>query len=232
MTKPAALFVSRMSSPPGKFECLTSLGLPDILYAPGLGARAATRENPRVAPMRLTEDHTMCRALIRSAACALLGVLTLAGTAFGDSAKSRLEQLMGPKFREAGLERATPAEIAVLEQFMIEHAGELRALTPASDTASAAAVVAADPARAERAEKKSEPADNRVSSRIAGVFKGWSSGTTLTLENGQRWRVTDGSSLVTRPLDSPAVTVQPGTFGSWWLRVEGYNSAARVKPAN
>jgi hypothetical protein len=174
----------------------------------------------------------MRRALIRFTAGVVLGVLALAGTAVGDAAKSRLEQLMGPKFREAGLDRATPAQIAVLEQFMIEHAGELRALTPASDTASAAAVVAAEPAREQRAEKKSASNDESVSSRIAGAFKGWRPGTTLTLENGQQWRVADDSSLATRALDRPAVTIEPGSFGSWWLRVEGYNAAARVKPAN
>ncbi len=96
----------------------------------------------------------MRRALIRSVASIALGVFALAGSAVADSAKSRLEQLMGPKFREAGLDRATPAEIAVLEQFMIEHAGELRALTPASDTKSATAVVAAGPAREQRVEKR------------------------------------------------------------------------------
>ncbi|WP_313917209.1 hypothetical protein [Tahibacter sp.] len=174
----------------------------------------------------------MRRALIRSAAGVVLGMFALAGSAVGDGATSRLEQLMGPKFREAGLDRASPAEIAVLEQFMIEHAGELRALTPASDTKSAAAVVAAEPARERHSENKSASNDERVSSRIAGAFKGWSPGTTLTLENGQRWRVADSSSLATRALDRPAVTIEPGSFGSWWLRVEGYNTAARVKPAN
>lgn len=175
----------------------------------------------------------MRRTLIRSAA-AVLGVLVVAGMAGADgTAKSRLEQLMGPKFREAGLDRATPAEIAVLEQFMIEHAGELRALTPASDTTSAAAVVDATSASERRPEKKSEPEDQRVSSRIAGEFKGWTSGTTLTLENGQQWRVSgEGSLVVPRPLDRPAVTIERGSFGQWWLRVEGYNTQARVKPAN
>ena len=175
----------------------------------------------------------MRRALIFSTAGVVLGVLAFAGSAVGDAAKSRLEQLMGPKFHEAGLDRATPAEIAVLERFMIEHAGELRALTPASDAASAAAVVAAEPAQERRTEKKSAAKGERVASRIAGAFTGWRPGTTLTLENGQQWRVGDDSSLtVPRALDRPAVTVEPGTFGNWWLRVEGYNTAARVKPAN
>ena len=169
----------------------------------------------------------MRRALIRSTAGFVLGVLVLAGSAAGDEAKSRLEQIMGPKFREAGLERATPAEIAVLEQFIIEHADELRALEHRSERKSAAAVTGADVEREHRADK------NVVSSRIAGEFKGWRQGTTLTLENGQQWRVEDNSTLtVPRALASPAVTVKPGTFGNWWLRVEGYNTTAKVKPAN
>jgi len=174
----------------------------------------------------------MRRTLIRSATCLVLGMSVFAASAFGDTAKSRLEQLMGPKFRAAGLDRATPEEIAVLEQFMIEHAGELRALTPASDTASAATVVAAEPTRARHGDTKSTSNDASTSSRIAGAFKGWGPGTTLTLENGQRWRVSDDSTLAVRAMDRPAVTIEPGALGTWWLRVEGYNSAARVKPAN
>lgn len=175
----------------------------------------------------------MRRSLTRSAAGVLLGVLLLAGSAAGAEATSRLEQLMGPKFREAGLDRATPAQIAVLEQFMVEHADELRALTPASDNTSAAAVVATEPARERRAEKKEAANDERVSSRVVGEFKGWRQGTTLTLENGQQWRVSDDSNLtIPRGLDRPAVTIERGSFGNWWLRVEGYNTTARVKPAN
>ncbi|WP_257387136.1 hypothetical protein [Tahibacter caeni] len=173
----------------------------------------------------------MRHALIRSAVGVMLAALAFAATADADPAKSRLEQLMGPKFREAGLDRATPAEIAVLERFMIEHADDLRALTPASDIPSATAA-AAEPVHKRRAEKVAEASDERVSSRIAGTFNGWRPGTTLTLENGQQWRVSDESSLVTRALDRPAVTIERGSFGQWWLRVEGYNSAARVKPAN
>lgn len=174
----------------------------------------------------------MRRAPILSAAGILMAALVLAGTAVADPAKSRLEALMGPQFREAGLHRATPAEIAVLERFMIEHADELRALTPPSETTSAAVVDAAEPARRRRTETTPEAGDARVTSRIAGAFKGWRPGTTLTLENGQQWRVSDDSSLVTRALDRPAVTIARGSFGQWWLRVEGYNASARVKPAN
>lgn len=174
----------------------------------------------------------MRRARLRSAVCVVLGMFLLAGSAAGEAAKSRLEQLMGPKFREAGLDRATPEQIAILEQFMIEHAAELRALTPASDTASAAAVVAAEPARARNTEKKSAGNNERVSSRIPGAFRGWRPGMTLTLENGQRWRIVDDSTLTTRAMENPVVTIEPGMLGTWWLRVDGYNSAARVKPAN
>lgn len=175
----------------------------------------------------------MRRAPIRFAAGLVLGLLVSAGAAAGEGAKSRLEQVMGEKFREAGLQRATPAEIAVLEQFIIEQADALRALGPTADTRSAAAVTGADAERERRAEREAAAKKEKVSSRIAGEFKGWRHGTTLTLENGQQWRVDDDSSLtVPRPLDSPAATVKPGTFGHWWLRVEGYNTTARVKPAN
>ena len=68
---------------------------------------------------------------------------------------------------------------------------------------------------------------------IAGEFRGWQHGTTLTLQNGQRWRVKDDSTLVVpESLTSPVVFVKPGFLGSWLLRVQGYNTTARVEPAN
>ncbi|WP_133819564.1 hypothetical protein [Tahibacter aquaticus] len=130
---------------------------------PRFGKESARRANAA------HEEKTRRRALVRSAAGIVLGVLVLAGTAVGDAAKSRFEPLMGPKFREAALDRATPAGIALLEQFMIEHAGELRALMPAPDATSAVAVVAAESARERRAGTKSAASAEPVSSRIAGA---------------------------------------------------------------
>jgi hypothetical protein len=175
----------------------------------------------------------MRRAMNRGKACAALVAIAFASFAVGDEPKSRLETLMGAQFHEAGLDRQSAAELAVLERWMIEHASELRLETPISETPSATEVVEAEPARERRAKREEKKSDDRVLSRIVGTFKGWRPGTTLTLANGQKWRVSDDSALtISRGLENPAVMVERGSFGSWWLQVEGYNTVARVKPAN
>lgn len=68
-----------------------------------------------------------------------------------------------------------------------------------------------------------------IHSRILGEFGGWQRNTVFTLENGERWQVTsDDSYSVARRAD-PAITIEPGTLGSFWLRVEGVKRRAKVK---
>lgn len=141
-----------------------------------------------------------------------------------------LRQRMGEaQFHAAGLDRLSPAELATLERWLAAHGGELVDVVPVSQLPSARAA-------AQAAERPAAPAAARqdtISSRIAGRFTGWHAGDVLTLANGQRWRVVDDSSLVTgRPLEAPAVTVKHGLFGGWLLKVEGYNTSARVAPAD
>jgi hypothetical protein len=68
----------------------------------------------------------------------------------------------------------------------------------------------------------------RVESRIAGHFEGWEKGTRLTLENGQVWQTTDDSSVYF-VAESPKVTIEPGSFGSFFLNVDGLRARATVK---
>ena len=67
---------------------------------------------------------------------------------------------------------------------------------------------------------------------VAGRFQGWQTGSVIVLQNGQKWRVIEGSLVVPRPLEQPEVTVKPAALGGWFLKVKGYNSSARVEPAN
>jgi hypothetical protein len=135
------------------------------------------------------------------------------------------QQMSAEQFKAAGLDKLSPQELAQLEAWLATHPP---VTLPASRAASAriAARVPETPAAAERGR-------DRVESRIAGRFHGWHPGSVLTLQNGQQWRVIDSSELVVRQaLDQPPVTVRPGLLGGWNLKVEGYNTQARVKPAN
>src|SRR5262245_33933951 len=68
-----------------------------------------------------------------------------------------------------------------------------------------------------------------VTSTLKGSFNGWSSGTVLELENGQRWRVIEGSLYLGKTLPSPKITIRPGMMGGWYLEAEGQTPKAKVK---
>ena len=67
-----------------------------------------------------------------------------------------------------------------------------------------------------------------ITSRIKGRFEGWSPNSLITLENGQVWQISDGS---TRHYvwDNPKVTIRRGALGSFFLDIEGDNRSPRVR---
>lgn len=133
-----------------------------------------------------------------------------------------LRQHMGEAtFREAGLDQLSAAQLAVLERWLATHPNAMADALPASTMPTASAVSHSSSPKA------------AVDSRIAGSFVGWHKGTVLTLENGQRWQVSDDSTLATgHAIERPGVQVTRALFGGWWLQVDGYNTRARVRPAN
>lgn len=163
-------------------------------------------------------------------------LLSLLGSAplHAQQAVSLQKQMGSAEFTKAGLEKLSPAELQHLQQWLAQHASELAASVPASDETSAAAAAAKAPGPfSHKAKAPKVKRSDAVTSRIAGEFTGWQQGTTLTLQNGQKWRVKDDSTLtVPESLTSPVVFVKPGFLGSWLLRVQGYNTTARVEPAN
>jgi hypothetical protein len=100
--------------------------------------------------------------------------------------------------------------------------------------APAAAASAASAAAAERVAAFGAPQRvpaqeiDAVQSRILGLFEGWDPGQVLLLENGQRWRIADGSSATLR-LRDPKVTVRRAALGTFRIEFEGSNQTARVK---
>ena len=172
----------------------------------------------------------------------LLALLAPAGAVFAQQSQqaSSLEQQMGSAdFQQSGLNKLSPEELAHLQKWLSSHAPELAAAIPASEATSASVAANGKPAkdswfdRLRSHESKAGVPNNTVVSRIVGNFKGWGPGTTLSLQNGQKWQVADDSSLsIFKPLDSPQVTIKPGMVGGWIMKVQGYNTSAQVKPAN
>jgi hypothetical protein len=71
-------------------------------------------------------------------------------------------------------------------------------------------------------------APQAVDSRIVGAFDGWEPNSRIRLENGQVWQVTDGSRGVMAVRD-PKVTISRGSFGTFFLEIEGRRQAPRVR---
>ena len=139
---------------------------------------------------------------------------------------SSLEERMSAKdFREAGLEKLSDAELKALNAW-VERNVRL------ADPAVAAAVAQG------RLPAAAAPEENRVgfenarrdafTSSITGTFKGWFGKTKFELENGQIWQQVEEDRNPMN-VESPQVTITPGSFGSWRLKVEGYNKTTLVK---
>jgi hypothetical protein len=67
-----------------------------------------------------------------------------------------------------------------------------------------------------------------IESHIPGNFEGWYPNAVFTLANGQIWQISDGS---TRRLyrANPKVKIRRGSFGSFFLEIEGDNNSPRVR---
>jgi hypothetical protein len=79
-----------------------------------------------------------------------------------------------------------------------------------------------------RLEKKVDDEPGAIRSTVRGRLDGWRYGTQLTLANGQVWRVVDDVDAVLPELLDPAVRIERGALGAYYLQLEANNSAARV----
>ncbi len=149
---------------------------------------------------------------------ALALLLVVTSTSLVAQTFSSLEERMSQRdFERAGLQNLSAEELAYLNRWLQE-----RGLTaPAASTAGAADRIGLAPA--------ATGSSDRVQSRLLGSFRGWSGNTVFRLENGQVWQQTGGGTLAGVNLESPTVTIEKSLFGAWYLRVEGYNSRAKVK---
>ena len=68
-----------------------------------------------------------------------------------------------------------------------------------------------------------------VNSTMIDEFKGWNEGTIFRLENGQNWRVTSGKYWSPREAAGKAVSIEPGSFGSFHIRIEGIKPTPKVE---
>lgn len=127
------------------------------------------------------------------------------------------ERMSAADFRRAGLDKLTPEELAALNAWL-----QARETSPgAAPTEDRAGFASSNFFGAN--------GPDRIESTVAGNFKGWDrAGDLITLANGQVWRVTDSSTRLRVDLSNPRVVIERNAMGGWQLRVDGYNTRARV----
>lgn len=106
-------------------------------------------------------------------------------------------------------------------------AAPTRAPAPASAQAAGSASAPVEFGFERRAEQKREEVKS-IESRITGKVDGWEPNTRFTLDNGQVWQVSDDSRAFGN-VTNPKVKLSRGTFGTFFLEIEGINAAPRVK---
>lgn len=137
--------------------------------------------------------------------------------------QSLQQQMTAEEFRAAGLDKLSAGELASLDRWLQRQVEE-------------ETIVAAEHAREEARQEAEAAAVGRsgsdrevIQSTIVGEFKGFGRRFRYTLANGQVWEQTDASRLDGVRLTDPAVTINPGIMGAWFLRIDGYNTRAKVK---
>ena len=70
---------------------------------------------------------------------------------------------------------------------------------------------------------------DQISSKILGVFEGWTGTTKFTLENGQVWQQASFGVLRVK-MNNPNIIIKSSILSdTYTLRIEGLNSSIRVK---
>lgn len=134
------------------------------------------------------------------------------------------QQMSADEFKAAGLDKLSAQELAALNAWLQRKVGQ--------ETAKVVET-AKEEGRKEVADKNRGFFDfgstEAIESAIAGEFKGFNKSGTYTLQNGQVWEQTDTASLAGVRKTDPNVTIKPGMLGVWFMKIEGYNTQARVR---
>jgi len=140
-----------------------------------------------------------------------------------------LEQAMSStEFKAAGLDKLDAEELARLNAWLDRRVEQ---------QSSAAVAVAVEQAREEG--RKAVVDENRgffhfgsqepIEASIVGAFDGFGSRKRYTLDNGQVWEQTDSATLSGVRRTNPKIQIKPGAMGAWWMRIDGYNTQAKVQ---
>ena len=128
-----------------------------------------------------------------------------------------IEQRLSPAQLEAtGLDRLSTEQLRLLNRLLDEEQAVVEAKVEQSTRSRLSGLLD---------HQKAEP----VRAIIKGDFRGWVVGKVIELDNGQRWRVTEGELYLGKPIANAKATVAPGMVGGWYLQVEGQSPRAKVQ---
>lgn len=155
---------------------------------------------------------------MRQSMSVILGLMLLfiTGNAASLEFSSLEERMTVSEFKATGLDKLSPEQLTALNDWLRRDLARLPA-------------VAELPPVDRRGLHSGDSEGGPIHSNIPGTFRGWQGRTRITLENGQIWETDSGASFAGVRLENPGVTINPGSFGSWHLQVDGYNTTARVR---
>jgi hypothetical protein len=186
----------------------------------------------------------------------LLLSLGLAVLAVAMPAQDFTQTMNADERAAAGLEKLTPGELAKLRTAVERYkAGAVAVVEQQAEQK-----VAATEARAKQAEEKAAAAaqtrpasekkgpswlgalvtlqkagsgpaeEEELKARLDGELKSFSGKRRFRLDNGQVWEMVEAGEYAGPVYQNPPVTISPGIFGSFWLRIPDGAVRVKVKP--
>ncbi len=169
------------------------------------------------------------RRLILSLA---IGLFAAPGLALAQQASTLERQMTAEEFKAAGLDKLSAAELANLNAWL-ERRVEARTRTAVDEAVAKATEQAREEGRKEVVQKNRGffdfGSDEPIVSTIRGEFNGFGSGRKYQLDNDQLWEQIDAAQLSGVRKTNPKVTIKPGLLGVWWMKIDGYNTQAKVR---
>jgi len=174
--------------------------------------------------------------LFLSLALATVPMLAFAENAAPDARFGNLrESMTTEEFKAAGLDKLSDTELSALSAWLTRKVDTetTRAVEQVRHETQEAVVKAKEDTR-QQIEQQNRGffdfgSDEPIKSTLVGEFKGFAKGKHYTLANGQVWEQIEAATLSGVRKTDPVVTVKPGLFNNWFLRIEGYNTSAKVR---
>ena len=139
------------------------------------------------------------------------------------------ERMSGKEFREAGLAKLTPGELAALNEWLRRHSVATLDIANSRSGSGSSIEIAGGDMRGLPNQPDDDSRGDVISGNIEGRFEGWSGkGTLIKLTNGMIWQLDEKDSFYIEPVNNPAITIEKGFMGRWHLSLVGHKDKVKV----